>query len=1154
MKWLTGAWRRLPEYGELYDRVRAGKTPAACFGLPYCHRILLADVLAKELGRKAVLVVPSEAEAAKAAEDLRGLGRRVLLFPSRDFSPRAAVRSPEFEQERIGTLSLLGDGAFDLLILTPAALISRTLPPEQLKELRFTVAAGDTLEREDLLARLTAAGYVRTEKVESAGQFAVRGEITDIFSPDGAEPIRLDFWGDTVDSVARFDPDTQRRTESPDRVSIVPAREVPMSDPAALAETLAAQAGKARAAAKRERLFADADAVREGRAIAVDRYLDLLFSRPATVLDHLNDPLLFFCDTPRLDEAFGGIDALAKEEQKVLAEEGLTDRTTRPFFLPEKERNELFSLHALLYLESMPRGRYDLPPETVVSFTAKQVSPSATLHGLAEDIPADPAALTVIFAGEKRTAQSIASGLAENGITARFCEPDGIGEQGVYVTTGSLSAGMELPAARVTLIPYGRAVVPTKRRRLFKKGADIGSLDELHPGDAVVHSVYGIGRFDGICPITTKGITQDYIRIRYHGTDVLYVPVTSLDMVSRYIGADDNGELRLNRLGSPEWSRTRARVRAAVKDIAKQLTALYAKRMQVKGFAFRPDCDMQRDFEQRFPYEETGDQLRCAEEIKKDMESPVPMDRLLCGDVGFGKTEVALRAAFKCIADGKQCAILVPTTILAWQHYTTATERFTGLPVTVEMLSRFRTAAQQTKIKKRLAAGAIDLIVGTHRLISSDIRFKDLGLLIVDEEQRFGVAQKEKLKALFPTVDVLTLSATPIPRTLNMALSGLRDMSALEEAPHDRLPVQTYVMEQSVGVIDGAIAKELARGGQVYYLHNRTDSIAGVAARLSLRFPEARIGVAHGKMSEEELSTVWKQLLEHEIDLLVCTTIIETGVDVPNVNTLIIEDADRFGLAQLHQLRGRVGRSHRRAYAYFLFRPGKALSEISQKRLEAIREFTAFGSGYRIAMRDLELRGAGSVLGGEQHGHMEAVGYDMYLRLLNDAIAEEKGEEKIADRDCSIDLRSTARIPEAYITDLSQRLEMYRLIAAIRTEEERMDVTDELIDRFGEPPKPVLELMDVALLKARCIALGFTDVSERNGQLILCRSSLEPDMVLALYGAYGNRLTTAAGETARLSVKLLPGENAFSLLASLLAAVEAFRQKEPDPGENPQTS
>ena len=595
----------------------------------------------------------------------------------------------------------------------------------------------------------------------------------------------------------------------------------------------------------------------------------------------------------------------------------------------------------------------------------------------------------------------------------------------------------------------------TRRPRRRKAGEAVHSLAELVPGDYVVHESHGIGVYEGIHKLTANGVQKDYLKIRYAKGDTLYVPVTQLDLVSRYIGPREDSAVRLNRLGGADWQKTKTRVRRAVRDMAKDLIKLYAARMRAKGHAFSEDTEMQRDFESRFPYEETEDQLRCTAEIKADMERPVPMDRLLCGDVGFGKTEVALRAAFKCICDSKQCALLVPTTILAWQHYQTILQRMDGFPVTVELLSRFRTPKQQEAILKRLKRGEIDLIVGTHRLVSDDVQFRDLGLVIIDEEQRFGVAQKEKLKTLRENVDVLTLSATPIPRTLNMAMSGIRDMSVLEEAPQDRHPVQTYVLEHDEGVLADAVRRELRRGGQVYWLHNDIGSIEGVAARLQARVPEARIGIGHGKMGEQALSEIWRQLIDHEIDVLVCTTIIETGVDVPNANTLIIDNADRLGLSQLHQIRGRVGRSSRRAYAYFTFTPNKVLSEIAQKRLSAIREFTEFGSGFQIAMRDLEIRGAGSLLGGEQHGHMEAVGYDLYLKLLGDAVAQEKGEERPQQTECLLDLQIEAHIPERYIATNDGRLEMYRRIADIRSEEDALDVTDELIDRYGDPPKSV---------------------------------------------------------------------------------------------------
>ena len=651
-----------------------------------------------------------------------------------------------------------------------------------------------------------------------------------------------------------------------------------------------------------------------------------------------------------------------------------------------------------------------------------------------------------------------------------------------------------------------------------------------------------------------EGRIKDFIKINFRGNDVLYVPVTQLDLISKYISPKDTDRaVKLNRLGSDEWKKTKSRVRSAVKDMAAELTKIYAQRLGAKGFAFSEDFDMQNDFERRFEFEETDDQLIAVDEIKNDMQKPYPMDRLLCGDVGFGKTEVALRAAFKCVADGKQCAVLVPTTILAFQHYQTIKKRFDGFPVEIEMLSRFRSVSERNKIKKALKSGSIDLIVGTHSIISRGVEFKDLGLLIVDEEQRFGVAQKEKLKEKFPLVDVLTLSATPIPRTLNMAMTGIRDMSVLEMPPSDRHPVQTYVIPHDTELICEAIERELRRGGQVYYLHNRTETIDRTAAKLKERLPDARIGIGHGKMSEEELSEVWRQLLEGEIDILVCTTIIETGVDVPNANTLIIENADRLGLAQLHQIRGRVGRSARRAFAYLTYNPQKQLSPEAERRLSAIREYTEFGSGFRIALRDLEIRGAGNVLGAQQHGHMEAVGYDMYLKLLSEAVENQKSEEKRPDaeeeNECLIDIAVDAHIPEDYIESVKNRLFMYKRIACVKNKDDAQDVIDEFIDRFGEPPQSVLGLIEIALIRNRCSNLGIYEISQRNDILLIFMQKIDPLSIAMLSKLMRGRVMVSAGKTKPyLSVKLSKF-TALETLDEVLKILEAAKAQTEETAE-----
>ena len=668
------------------------------------------------------------------------------------------------------------------------------------------------------------------------------------------------------------------------------------------------------------------------------------------------------------------------------------------------------------------------------------------------------------------------------------------------------------------------------------------SYADLSAGDYVVHVNHGIGMFLGIESVTVEGVTRDYIKIKYAGTDMLFLPCDQLENISKYIGAKgEDGTLKLSRLGGAEWGKAKSQVKAAAKEMAKELIKLYAERQRRPGFAFAPDDDMQRDFEESFQYVETDGQLQAIKEVKQDMEQPRPMDRLLCGDVGFGKTEVAMRAAFKAVESGKQAAILVPTTILALQHYQTLLARLRGFPVRADMLSRFRSPKQQQETLRRLRRGEVDIIVGTHRMVSKDVVFKDLGLVIVDEEQRFGVAAKEKLKQLASGVDTLTLTATPIPRTLNMAMSGIRDMSVINEAPQDRHPVQTYVLEYDDHIITEAIRKELRRGGQVFYLHNRIDNIELTAAHLREELPEARIVTAHGKMSEEELSEIWQRLLEREIDILVCTTIIEAGVDVPNCNTLIIEDADRMGLSQLYQLRGRVGRSGRRAYAYFTFRRGKALSEISEKRLEAIREFTSFGSGFRIAMRDLEIRGAGNILGSAQHGQMEAVGYDLYLRLLGDAIREQKGEKPVENLECLVDIQIEAHIPEKYIPSLAQRIDIYKKIAAIRTEDDWSDTMDELCDRFGEPPRSVAGLLDVALIRSRAAALGIREIDQRVGSLLFYSDRIDRGDLLALTKALPGRVLMNAGAKPYLTVKLQKGQEPMAGIREVLTVLEAGR-------------
>ena len=704
----------------------------------------------------------------------------------------------------------------------------------------------------------------------------------------------------------------------------------------------------------------------------------------------------------------------------------------------------------------------------------------------------------------------------------------------ILLTDGSLPYGMEYPLSHLAILTEGqllsRGEVKKKAAPRKKTGSTnrqkLSAFTDLTPGDLVVHENYGIGRFVAMEQIKVDNAVKDYIKIAYQGSDTLFVPATQLDLVSKYIGGgSEDSNVRLNKIGSDAWQKTKAKARKAAKDMAGELIQLYAARKRQPGFAFAADSPWQKEFEDNFPYPETDDQLRCIADIKRDMESPTPMDRLLCGDVGFGKTEVALRAVMKAVMDGKQVAILVPTTVLAQQHYTTAVARFRGFPVNIDVLSRFRTPKQQQQTLRNLAAGSVDLIIGTHKLLQKSVQFKDLGLLVIDEEQRFGVTHKERLKEMSKGVDVLTLSATPIPRTLNMALSGIRDMSTIEEPPADRYPVQTFVLEHNNAVIDDAIRREVERGGQVYYLHNRTETIDQCASALQRRIPGLRIGVAHGQMGEDALGDVMQAMTDGDIQVLVCTTIIETGLDIPNANTLIIENADRFGLSQLHQLRGRVGRSTRHAYAYFTYRPDKNLTEIAEKRLSAIRDFAEFGSGFKIAMRDLEIRGAGNLLGSEQSGHMMSVGYDMYLKLLDEAVLEEQGAAPKAP-ECTADLNVTANVDKDYVSRGEERMDLYRRMAAIRSQEDADDLLDEIVDRYGEPPKGVLNLIDIALLRAKARQVGIKDIRQKSGDVLFTLSNLNFEAVGALCSDpdYKQRVTfLASAKEPTLRFKLANG-------------------------------
>lgn len=1117
------------EFLSLGKSINPSGMPVGATGVSDAAKAHFIHSLSQLKQNKALIIVPDEASAVRMSENLGSIQEGVLFYPSREFTFQQVTGvSREFEHIRLGVLSKIINGDYSAVVCSVNAALQKTMPPQELERLSLEIKNGDTVDIEKIAQQLVSAGYSRYDQVDGTSQFAVRGGIIDVFPPGAAEPARIELWGDMVDGISSFDIATQRRTGSLEKINIIPATEVLfksnekfVSKIEQLAESLKGKAIKAR-----ESLYADCEMLKNGCSLpCIDKYLPLAYNSNG-IFDYLSG-LLFVCESAKVKERANNQKKLMDEQIKWYLESGNLCKGLDKFTLDFEELKNIYAENGAVYLDSLPRGSFDTPVAHLSSFTVQSFNAwNGTLEQLSEDIKPlyDKNYTICIMAGTSRAGKALQYDLNEAGFNSVYFEkmPSEFPKGSVSVISGTLNAGFQLSELSFALITHTKSFQKKKKNKAVNSKNAIHSLDELSVGDYIVHNVHGIGVFDGIHALELNKVKKDYIKISYAKGDTLYVPVTQLDLVSKYIGPREDSSVKINRLGGTEWKKAKARVRSSVKDMAKELIALYAKRMSTKGYAFSEDTDLQRDFELRFAYDETDDQLQSAAEIKGDMERSSPMDRLLCGDVGFGKTEVAMRAAFKCISEGKQCAVLVPTTVLAMQHFNTAKSRMEAFPVEIEMISRFVSPKKQKEILKKLENGKVDMLIGTHRIIGRDIKFKDLGLLIVDEEQRFGVAQKEKLKEKFPRVDVLTLSATPIPRTLNMAMSGIRDMSLLEEAPGDRHPVQTYVIEYDFGVLLEAMERELSRGGQCYYLHNNIDTIDHTAVKIKKELPDAKVGVAHGRMTEEQLSDVWNQLLNGEIDILVCTTIIETGIDVANVNTLIIENADRMGLAQLHQIRGRVGRSSRRAFAYFTFSRGKELTDVASKRLEAIREYTEFGSGFKIAMRDLEIRGAGSILGNRQHGHMEAVGYDMYLKLLSEAVAEEKGEKSVEEdeQECLIDLPIEAHIPEDYITSTPQRLSVYKRIAAIRSDADANDVYDELGDRFGAPPEAICGLVEIALLRNVASKIGVYEITQRNGSVLLYMQEPDIKYVVELNKHMKGRVLLSAAKKAYIAIKL----------------------------------
>ena len=1152
----------LPEVAELVSRVENGGCPAVLTGTQPVQRACIGAAVADGSKRPMVFLCADEREAQQLAGDLKSLtGTEPVTFFAREWQFRPnAVSSREWERSRLAALHRMAQGAAPVVVATVDALLARTMPPHRLAELSMTLEVGGRADLKELTDRLLQAGYTRCDQVEGVGQFALRGGILDVFSPLMEQPVRCEFFDDEIDSIGAFDPGTQRRTENVSSALLLPAAEIlpelTPGGPAHLAEELEKLAAKYVKKENGEKiaqaLRADAERFRNGAEVnGLDRYLNLIYPDADSGADYLpEDAVVFLCEGGRIEQRVKNLLLQLRQDTETLMGAGLMVGDAAEVCLSGEALFARLADFPVVMLDALPTSRHPLKPRGLLTVNARQLSSyGGSLETAVTDLEHyrnTGSAVLVLCGGEVR-ANNLLRLLEGRNIPAvldlKGAAMPRPGE--LRITVGALSAGCEWPSLKLAVLTEGQLTAVAQKKRKLKKDSNrqkLQSFTDLSPGDLVVHEHHGIGRFVGIQRMPVDGVEKDYIKIDYAGGDCLYVPVTQLDLVSKYIGGGEEQErTRLNKLGGTEWAKQKTKARKAAKDLAAGLTKLYAERQRRPGFAFSPDSPWQTEFEEAFPYAETGDQLQAIADIKKDMEQPRPMDRLLCGDVGYGKTEVALRAVMKCILDGKQAAILVPTTVLAQQHYATACGRFKDFPVKIEVLSRFTTTKEQKRILEAARTGNLDLLIGTHKLLQKNMEFKDLGLLVIDEEQRFGVTHKERLKEMSRQVDVLTLSATPIPRTLNMALSGLRDMSTIEEPPADRQPVQTYVLEHDWAILEDAMRKELARGGQIYYLHNRVETIDLTASRIQKMLgPEVRVVVGHGKMSEQELSAVMQAMVDGEADILVCTTIIETGIDIPNVNTLIMEDADRLGLAQLHQIRGRIGRSTRRAYAYLTYRKGKILQENAAKRLAAIREYVEFGSGFKIAMRDLEIRGAGNLLGPEQSGYLMSVGYDLYLKLLEEAVLEERGEEKKIETECSADLTLNANIPERYIASPEQRMDLYRRIAAIRTNDDASDLMDEMIDRYGEPPKPVLALLDVALLRSAAAKAGVSDITQKQDTLRFTLAVFRPEALVQVCGLakYKFRLTLAAGEIPMLKLKLKPGAD---VLETALELVEDLK-------------
>ncbi|MBC8587929.1 transcription-repair coupling factor [Paratissierella segnis] len=1151
VNFLIDPLKNLDSYKNLINDVERNKSPIATYGIIDENLGHFTYALNEHLGRQLLIITYDEVRSRDIYDDIRNLTGNIELFPKKEilFYDVDAFSS-ESTHQRLTVLSRLMDNE-DLIIVTSLdALLDKVLDKDIVSKYTITLEYGKQLDLQKLMIALIDGGYERVPMIEGIGQFSVRGGIIDFFPPNSKDPYRVELFDDEIDSIRAFDINTQRSLNVVNKVKIPPVKEILIVDEFKNGIINGLEKDLKKSKDNHEKFEHYLELLKEGEFIPNRDLLIPYISDEymGSIISYLKTNALIFIDEPkRVDERSRNIkiDFNQKYTDLFESKEVLSAHININYdyrdLLPIIKEMVCITNSALIKGDSNfnPKAIYNFPSKSVPSYQSK-------MELLKEDLKDYKyrGYKIIIQAGSEERGKRLKKSLIDMNIESSFVEDTNaeIKSGQVFITPGTLKSGFEYSTLKFMVIGDKEVFGVGKKKRKAKKEQKQSALalSDLSIGDLVVHENHGIGRYEGIEQLNIQGIKKDYLKIQYGGQDKLYLPIDQMNLIQKYISSD-NAKPKLSKLSSTEWKKTKERAKKAVEDMAIDLLNLYAKRESMKGYSFNPDTVWQKQFEDLFPYEETEGQLITADEIKKDMEKEKPMDRLLCGDVGYGKTEVALRAAFKALMDNKQVAILVPTTILAQQHYNTIMERFGSFPIRVALLSRFRSSAEQKLSIGEIKKGSIDIVVGTHRLLSKDVVFKDLGLLIIDEEQRFGVKHKETLKKLKANVDVLTLTATPIPRTLHMSLAGIRDMSVIEEPPEERYPIQTYVVEFNEEIIRDAILKEIARDGQVYFVYNRVETIDRIASRLRALVPEASFVVAHGQMAERQLERVMMDFLNKKQDVLVCTTIIETGLDIPNVNTIIVYDADKMGLSQLYQLRGRVGRTNRLAYGYFVYEKDKVLTEIAEKRLRAIKEFTEFGSGFKIAMRDLEIRGAGNLIGIEQHGHIESIGYDLYMKFLSETIRTLKGEKVAETIETSIDIKVDGFIPKKFIEDEEQKIEIYKKIASIENLDDYGELLDELIDRFGDIPSGVKNLMDISYIKSIANKNNIKNISQTERYIkidFVSTENLSLKLIHFLSTNYGDKISFDLSNSP--SIKYHVKKNPLENLKQLIEKIDSF--------------